>query len=112
MIGPLVPDVWRSATVLTFIYDNVTPYGLTWRRTNSLSMMFVIHTLVFARNYRKSFWCRPSCLIVQGERFNEFKKDNFYQIQWRPRPASLLSSEEKRRIIKNLRKVGTRTPNM
>lgn len=42
---------------------------------------------------------------AQGERFNEFKKDNFYQIQWRPRPASLLSSEEKKKIIKNLRKV-------
>ncbi|CAM9298035.1 unnamed protein product [Ascophyllum nodosum] len=40
----------------------------------------------------------------QGERFHEFKKDNFYQIQWRPRPASLLTSAEKKKIVKNLRK--------
>ncbi|CAM9114276.1 unnamed protein product [Ectocarpus fasciculatus] len=40
----------------------------------------------------------------QGERFNEFKKDNFYQIQWRPRPASLLTSAEKKKVVKNLRK--------
>lgn len=42
---------------------------------------------------------------MQGERFNEFKKDNFYQIQWRPRPASLLTSAEKKKVVKNLRKV-------
>ncbi|CAN0588995.1 unnamed protein product, partial [Ectocarpus sp. 12 AP-2014] len=41
----------------------------------------------------------------QGERFHEFKKDNFYQIQWRPRPASLLTSAEKKKVVKNLRKV-------
>ncbi|CAN0498159.1 unnamed protein product, partial [Ectocarpus sp. 12 AP-2014] len=40
----------------------------------------------------------------QGERFHEFKKDNFYQIQWRPRPASLLTSAEKKKVVKNLRK--------
>lgn len=43
--------------------------------------------------------------VVQGERFNEFKKDNFYQIQWRPRPASLLTVAEKKKVVKNLRKV-------
>ena len=42
---------------------------------------------------------------MQGERFHEFKKENFYQIQWRPRPASLLTSVEKKKIVKNLRKV-------
>lgn len=45
---------------------------------------------------------------MQGERFNEFKKDNFYQIQWRPRPASLLTSVQKKKVVKNLRKVRVR----
>ncbi|CAN0064529.1 unnamed protein product [Discosporangium mesarthrocarpum] len=40
----------------------------------------------------------------QGERYHEWKKENFYQIQWRPRPASLLTAEEKKKVIKNLRK--------
>lgn len=44
-------------------------------------------------------------VVAQGERFHEFKKDNFYQIQWRPRPASLLTSAEKKKVVKNLRKV-------
>lgn len=44
-------------------------------------------------------------IFTQGERFHEFKKDNFYQIQWRPRPASLLTSAEKKKVVKNLRKV-------
>lgn len=44
-------------------------------------------------------------VFSQGERFHEFKKDNFYQIQWRPRPASLLTSAEKKKVVKNLRKV-------
>mmetsp|Transcript_13914 Transcript_13914/g.19676 ORF Transcript_13914/g.19676 Transcript_13914/m.19676 type:complete len:709 (+) Transcript_13914:83-2209(+) len=40
----------------------------------------------------------------QGEDFYNFTKDWFYQILWRPRPASLLSSADKKKIIKNLRK--------
>lgn len=50
--------------------------------------------------------CLRCCsYVVQGERFNEFKKDNFYQIQWRPRPASLLTVADKKKVVKNLRKV-------
>jgi hypothetical protein len=37
-------------------------------------------------------------LCAQGENFYEMTKDNFYQVLWRPRPASLLNSEEKKKV--------------
>ncbi|KAG5178681.1 eukaryotic initiation factor 3b [Tribonema minus] len=40
----------------------------------------------------------------QGEQFYELTKDNFYQVLWRPRPVSLLSSEEKKKVVRNLKK--------
>ncbi len=40
----------------------------------------------------------------QGECFYEYTKEQFYQILWRPRPASLLSLDERKKIVKNLRK--------
>lgn len=40
----------------------------------------------------------------QGEAFFEMTRDNFYQILWRPRPASLLSPEDKKKVVRNLKK--------
>jgi hypothetical protein len=31
-------------------------------------------------------------------------KENFYQILWRPRPASLLSADDKKKVVRNLKK--------
>jgi len=40
----------------------------------------------------------------QGKNVYRCQCDNFYQFLWRPRPASLLSAEQKRKVVKNLRK--------
>jgi translation initiation factor 3 subunit B len=45
-----------------------------------------------------------SLWTFHGEQLFEFTKDTFYQIVWRPRPASLLSPDDKKKIIKNLKK--------
>jgi len=40
----------------------------------------------------------------QGTLISQVKRDKLYQFSWRPRPKDLLSSEEKKKIIKNLKK--------
>jgi translation initiation factor 3 subunit B len=35
---------------------------------------------------------------------SQVKKDKLYQFAWRPRPKDLLSPEEKKKVIKNLKK--------
>lgn len=40
----------------------------------------------------------------QGQLICSVKREKLYQFQWRPRPRNLLSAEEKKKIIKNLRK--------
>jgi len=40
----------------------------------------------------------------QGQIISQVKKDKLYQFAWRPRPKDLLSPEEKKKIIKNLKK--------
>mmetsp|Transcript_22241 Transcript_22241/g.28795 ORF Transcript_22241/g.28795 Transcript_22241/m.28795 type:complete len:698 (+) Transcript_22241:45-2138(+) len=40
----------------------------------------------------------------QGKNIYRCQSDNFYQILWRPRPASLLTSQQKQKVVKNLRK--------
>jgi translation initiation factor 3 subunit B len=40
----------------------------------------------------------------QGDMFFEKQWEKFYSFQWRPRPACLLSAEEKKHVVKNLRK--------
>ena len=40
----------------------------------------------------------------QGAPLCQIRKERLYQFQWRPRPKDVLSSEEKKKIIKNLRK--------
>ena len=40
----------------------------------------------------------------QGNLISSVKKEKLYQFSWRPRPKDLLSPEEKKKIIKNLKK--------
>lgn len=40
----------------------------------------------------------------QGKLLNRVKKEKLYQFSWRPRPKDLLTAEERRAVIKNLRK--------
>lgn len=40
----------------------------------------------------------------QGSVISQMKKDRLYQFEWRPRPKDLLSPEEKKKVIKNLKK--------
>jgi translation initiation factor 3 subunit B len=40
----------------------------------------------------------------QGKLLNRVKREKLYQFAWRPRPKDLLSAEERRNVIKNLRK--------
>eukprot|EP00598_Pedospumella_elongata_P000736 CAMPEP_0184967208 /NCGR_PEP_ID=MMETSP1098-20130426/659_1 /TAXON_ID=89044 /ORGANISM="Spumella elongata, Strain CCAP 955/1" /LENGTH=770 /DNA_ID=CAMNT_0027488627 /DNA_START=35 /DNA_END=2347 /DNA_ORIENTATION=+ len=40
----------------------------------------------------------------QGKLLNRVKKEKLYQFAWRPRPKDLLSPEERRAVVKNLRK--------
>lgn len=40
----------------------------------------------------------------QGESFFEKQWEKFYSFAWRPRPPSLLSTEEQKKVVKNLRK--------
>jgi translation initiation factor 3 subunit B len=40
----------------------------------------------------------------QGKLLFKAKKEKLYQFSWRPRPKGLLSSEERKKVIKNLRK--------
>jgi len=47
----------------------------------------------------------------QGQLFHEASFENMYQLQWRPRPKSLLDEDQKKQIIKNLRKYERRFAN-
>ena len=40
----------------------------------------------------------------QGHNVATIRKDKLYQFSWRPRPKDLLSTEEKKKVIKNLKK--------
>ena len=40
----------------------------------------------------------------QGTPLTQVKKEKLFQFQWRPRPKDLLSPEEKKKVIKNLKK--------
>jgi translation initiation factor 3 subunit B len=40
----------------------------------------------------------------QGKLLNRVKREKLYQFAWRPRPKDLLTAEERRNVIKNLRK--------
>jgi len=40
----------------------------------------------------------------QGQKYHDVSTDNFYQLLWRPRPKSLLTVDQKKKVIKNLRK--------
>jgi translation initiation factor 3 subunit B len=40
----------------------------------------------------------------QGKLLNRVKREKLYQFSWRPRPKDLLSAEERKAVIKNLRK--------
>jgi len=40
----------------------------------------------------------------QGTCYHEVAYENFYQLAWRPRPKSLLDADQKKKIVKNLRK--------
>merc|ERR1712216_82102 len=40
----------------------------------------------------------------QGEQFFDKQTEKFHQIPWRPRPPSMLTPEQKRNVVKNLRK--------
>ncbi len=40
----------------------------------------------------------------QGNVYHEVAYENFYQFAWRPRPKSLLTPDQKKQIVKNLRK--------
>lgn len=44
----------------------------------------------------------------QGQHFHDASFENMYQLTWRPRPKSLLDNDQKKQIVKNLRKYDRR----
>jgi translation initiation factor 3 subunit B len=40
----------------------------------------------------------------QGNLVAQIRKEKLYQFEWRPRPADLMTAEEKKKVIKNLKK--------
>jgi len=58
-------------------------------------------------NFASSEHHCPSCahtLTTAASRERRLMKDRFFQFSWRPRNASLLSAEQERDILKNLKK--------
>jgi translation initiation factor 3 subunit B len=43
-----------------------------------------------------------------GQQLYKTNRDRFYQLTWRPRPPTLLSEEEQKKIVKNLKQYSKR----
>ncbi len=63
-----------------------------------------VNQLVEGGHYKAQMDNGYKLWTFQGECFYEYTKEQFYQILWRPRPASLLSLDERKKVVKNLKK--------
>ncbi len=63
-----------------------------------------INQLIEGGHYKAQMDNGYKLWTFQGECFYEYNKEQFYQFVWRPRPDSLLSLDEHKKVVKNLKK--------